>query len=436
MARRSVTSKGEFMFDKKRFSIISLLAVLVLVGAGCARDSGGGGAAGGGGEECPDSEFGCVEVASGDPITLGTLLVISGPNASLGLDSQYGVQIAADMRGDVLGHEIEFDHQDDGCLPEGGQTGAQALVSDPAIVAVIGTSCSSAGVPAAEITSEKGYLMVSPSNTAPDLTDPATHQPFYARTAHNDNIQGAAMAQFAAENRKATTAATIHDGSPYAQGLAEVFATVFEEQYGGQVTTEEAVQVGDKDFKPVLTSIASKSPDYLYYPVFVPEGAGITQQARQTSGLSDTDLAGSDGMLTPDFVEAAGEENTSGMFLSGPDLQFKNSFYEDEFLPAYKEDYGKPASVFHAHAFDATNMIFDAIEEVAIETEDGGLLIPRTELKDAFFDTSGYEGIIGTLTCNEDGDCNPQTTIAVNEVTPAGAFEPAFIATLKLSETE
>lgn len=423
---------------KKHFAIVSIFATMALVTAACARDSGGGssGGGGGGGQECPDSEFGCVEIGADDPITLGTLLVISGANASLGLDSQYGVEIAVDMRGEVAGHEVKLENQDDGCTPEGGQTGAQALVSDPTIAAVIGTSCSSAAVPAAEILSEKGVLLVSPSNTAPDLTDPKTHQDFYARTAHNDKIQGAAMAQFVSEELKGKSAATIHDGSPYAQGLAEVFASVFQDQYNGEVTTEEAIQVGDKDFKPVLTSIAAKSPDFLYYPVFIPEGAGITQQARQTSALSDTDLAGADGMLSSDFVDAAGKDNAAGMFLSGPDLQFKGGFYQDEFLPAYKEKFGKPASVFHAHAFDATNMVLDAIEAVGVETDDGGLLIPRTELKDEFFSTQGYKGVVGTLSCNETGDCNPQTTIAVNEVTPAGEFDPIFTATLKLTETE
>ncbi|MBA3349342.1 MAG: hypothetical protein H0T12_02190, partial [Actinobacteria bacterium] len=98
--------------------------------------------------------------------------------------------------------------------------------------------------------------------------------------------------------------------------------------------------------------------------------------------------------------------------------------------------FGDPASVFHAHAFDATNMVLDAIEEVAVETDDGGLLIPRTQLRDAFFDTSGYKGIIGTLTCDENGDCNPTTTIAVNEVTPSGDFKPSFTITLDLEEAK
>ncbi len=64
-----------------------------------------------------------------------------------------------------------------------------------------------------------------------------------------------------------------------------------------------------------------------------------------------------------------------------------------------------PISVFHAHAFDATNVIFDAIEKVALKDAAGNLYIPRSALKDAIFATKDFQGITGALTCNSDGDC-------------------------------
>ena len=407
------------MKRSKFLSILSLLFALMLIAAACADDDdGGNGTNGEGGDDptavCDEDEFGCVEVAEGDPIVLGSLLVISGENASLGQDSQNGAVLAASLRdpaNEVAGHPIEWDHQDDLCAAEGGQTGAQALAANEQVVAVIGTSCSSAGEPAAQILSESGIVIISPSNTAPSLTAPETHQPFYLRTAHNDEIQGAAMADFASSELEAQSAATIHDGSPYAEGLANVFA----EQFQGEITAQEAVQVGDRDMRPVLTSIAANTPDLIYYPVFVAEGGAITSQAREITELSDTDLAGADGMLTDDWISAAGARNAEGVYLSGPDLEFSGGFYEEEFLPAYEEEFGPTTSVFHAHSFDATNMVLDAIESVAIE--DGGTTyIPRTGLKDALFATSGYSGIIGELTCSETGDCNQEASISVSVV--------------------
>ena len=366
------------------------------------------------GGDCESDEFGCYEVAEGDPIVIGTALVITGANESLGLDSQYGVEVAAQIRPEIAGHTVEFNHQDDGCSAEGGTAAATALVSE-GVAAIIGTSCSSAGTPASEISSAEGILMVSSSNTAPSLTAEETHQPFYARTAHNDEIQGAAMAQFACEVLGVGSAATIDDGSPYADQLANVFARSFEEQCDGTITAEEAITVGDTDFSGVLGNIAAGSPELLYYPIFVAEAALITQQARDTAGLEDTVLAGADGFFSPDWLDATGED-ALGVYNSGPDLAFSGDFYADEFLPAYTEVSGEeePISVFHAHAFDAYNMIADAIEEVAF-TEGGTTYIPRTALRDAFFATSGYEGITGTLTCDETGDC-ADAKISVSQV--------------------
>jgi branched-chain amino acid transport system substrate-binding protein len=81
------------------------------------------------------------------------------------------------------------------------------------------------------------------------------------------------------------------------------------------------------------------------------------------------------------------------------------------------EKYGsEPLSVFHAHAFDATNMILNAIEKVAQQGDDGTLLIGRKALRDALFATANYQGITGTLTCNEFGDCaDPKISISIVE---------------------
>lgn len=392
------------------------ISVMLLVLAACspgASPSGSTAASASGGQDaaaiCAADAFGCVTVAAGDPIVLGTSLVITGANSSLGLDAQYGAQVAVNLRGQVLSHDVELDNQDEGCTADGGTASANLLRSKPEIAAVIGTSCSSAGIPSAQILSEAGILLVSPSNTAVSLTDPASHQPFYARTAHNDKIQGAAMAKYVCEELKLKTAATVHDGSPYAQQLQQVFADNFTSLCAGKVTAQESITVGQTDFSSVLASIATSNngaaPDFLYYPIFVAEGALITQQARQNSALDNTILAGADGIFTPDFVKAAGAAS-EGMYFSGPDLAFAGSTYKDKFLPEYSKVSGEnaPISVFHAHAFDATNMILDAIEKVAID-EGGTLSIPRTALKDAFFATSGYAGITGTLTCDANGDC-------------------------------
>lgn len=424
---------------KRWFAWFTMFAALSLVAAACAGDDTPEGGGGGGGktDACADDEFGCVEVAEGDPISIGTLLVISGENASLGQDSQNGAVLAMDFRdtpGEIAGHPVEFNHQDDGCSAEGGQAGATALAAEPQIVAVIGTSCSSAALGVADtILSDAGIVLISPSNTGPALTDPATHQPFYLRTAHNDKLQGAAVAHFAFREAGWQTASTIHDGSPYADGLQQVFADTFTEE-GGTIAKQEAIQVGDTDFKPLLTDLAADEIDGLFFPIFVAEGGLITAQARTVPGLADTGLAGADGMFTPDWIEAAGADNAEGVFISGPDLTaFADpDFYENDFLPAYQEKFGEePQSVFHAHSFDAMNLVADAIEKIGFD--DGGTFkIPRTALKDELFATTDAPGIVGAHTCDENGDCTPCATMSVQVVEGGDFSSPIFTEELCL----
>ena len=414
--------------------LLVIAAVLSLVAVAC---GGGGGAAP---ADC-DAEFGCVTVAAGEPIELGTLMVITGENQSLGLDSQYGATLAVDYWGDgafdgtvgqIKGHDIALVNEDEGCSAEGGTAGAQKLVTDTQIVAVIGTSCSSAALGVADkIFGDAGIPLVSPSNTGPALTNPATHNPFYLRTAHNDKLQGLVVANFAANELGATSAATIHDGSPYAEGLANAFAESFTAA-GGTITNQVAIQTGESDYSSILTDLASDSPELLYFPIFVAEGGLIAQQA--VANGSFTYLAGSDGMFTPDWIEAAGADNAEGIYISGPDLSSlagDADFYEGEFLAAYNEAYGEPTSVFHAHAFDAVNMVLTAIEAVSIEDGDT-LYIPRMALRDALFATSNFPGLTGNLTCNADGDCQQSATIGVVQVNGGEFSDYIFTETVGL----
>jgi branched-chain amino acid transport system substrate-binding protein len=402
------------------FTTLALLGVLSLVAAGCAGDEGGP-TTGDGGVDCATVEFGCVEVGADDPITIGTLLSISGDTAGLGTDSNHGVELAIDnldgaldgTPGQVLGHDVEVQQEDDLCAAEGGQSGGEALANDPAIAAVIGTTCSSSALGVADkIMSDKGILLFSPSNTGPTLTDPESHQPFYARTAHNDRIQGAIAAEFVLNELGLDTAATINDESPYAAGLAEAFRNNFEAA-GGSITAVEQINSADTDFAALLRSIAADEPGALYFPDFNPACALLAKQAADI--MPDAALLGADGCLATEFFGTAGQA-AEGVYASAPDLTVfaGGDFYKNEFLPAYRDQFGtEPTAVFHGHAYDAANILFDAMEAVAIENDDGSLSIPRQALRDEVFATSGYDGVTGTITCDENGDCATDVTIGI-----------------------
>jgi branched-chain amino acid transport system substrate-binding protein len=357
--------------------------------------------------QCTD-KLGCVDIGPNDPVHIAYAFVTSGDNSTLGLDTKYGAEIAVDdAGGKVLGHAIKFDGQDSGCAAEGGQSAATKIAADKTVVAVIGTDCSSAARAAEPILlTQAGLSMISPANTAPDLTDPAKHIAGYFRTAHNDKVQGAVAADFVAKQLKLTKAATIHDGSIYAQGLAGVFTDQFQKD-GGTITAQEAVNVGDKDMKPVLTRIATGKPDLIYFPIFVAEGGFIAAQIRDVPGLEKTVMMGADGIFSPDFLKAGGK-NVIGMFWSSPNFSAFGSGYQtlvDKYLKKYNVK--STLAPFHAHSYDAMNMILAALQKpgVVVTDPDGTLHVQKQALRDAIAATKDYKGVTGNLTCDPNGDC-------------------------------
>jgi branched-chain amino acid transport system substrate-binding protein len=377
--------------------------------------------------ECTDA-IGCVDVAPGEPIHIAWALTVSGATATLGEDSKGAVEIAVDQRGgELLGHPIEVTGEDTLCNAEGGQAAGTKISADPSVIGVIGTNCSSEARAAMPLIAQAGMVMISPSNTNPDLTNPEhpDHHVGYFRTAHNDLFQGAVAAQFAYNELGLTSAATIHDGSPYAESLQQVFADEFV-KLGGTITAQEAVNVGDTDMKPVLTSIATGAPQIIYFPIFEPEGDLVAAQSKEVPGLESTILMSADGMFADTFPEATGSAAV-GMYLSGPYVSVENADYQ-AFLEAWSTLIGGvPPSGFHAHAYDATNILLNAIEQVAVVDADGTLHVGRQALRDAIFGLKDYPGLTGVLACDENGDCATGEALGVFLISQAevdGAWPP------------
>lgn len=391
---------------------------------------------------CMD-ELGCVEVGPDDPIVVGAMLSVSGATSFYGEDSLGGIEIAISNRdGMLLGREITLVVEDSLCTAEGGQAAAQRMAADETIVGIIGTTCSGAAQGAMPIISEAGMLMISSSNTSPRLTDDdadagGTYYPGYFRTAHNDLFQGAMGARYAVEALRAGAVATIHDGDPYTEGLAVVMANTFA-GLNGEVVFQGAVSKGDTDMSAILTEIAASGPDVVYLPVFVPESEFIVSQARNTPGLEEAVMMTADGSFSGTFAQNTGEAAV-GVIMTGPHVA--GDAY-DAFLVQWEEEIGgAPPSGFHAHAYDAANLLMDAVEAVAEEGDDGTIIIGRQALRDAMQAVEDYDGLTGSLTCQEDspynGDCATGTALAVFEITEAqvneGAWPPPIIWDLSMA---
>jgi branched-chain amino acid transport system substrate-binding protein len=388
-----------------------MVLALALVAAACGDDDGGG--------DTITDALGVIEVQPGEAIQIRAHQAISGPAASLGTDQVRGVELAIADFGQIHGFDVSMGvAEDDLCSAEGGQAGAQAIVAQGNVVAVIGTTCSGAQRAAMPVYSAAGMVLFSGSNTAPNLTSDLqgnageSYLPGYYRTAHNDLFQGAAVARFVFDELGLTRAAAVHDGDPYTQGLATAFQNAFV-SLGGEVPVFTATSgAAGADQTALLTEIAQADVDVVFFPIFPQTGGPeIIQQKDGIAGLEDVVWFGADGLFVSDYISIP---ETEGMYFSGPDLDFganvsatgKNyTQMRDAYIAAYGE---APPASFHAHTYDATVLVLTAIREVGVVGSDGVLRIGKQALRDYLASVADFDGLIGQITCDGFGDCGSQ----------------------------
>ena len=392
--------------------------VLALVAAACGDDSGGEETGGG---SLGDGSLGVVEVAPGQAIQIRSVLELEGESGS-GPTSEKVVRLAVADYGPIHGFDVELGAPiDDGCSPEGGEAAGRAIAADSAVVGVVGTTCSAAAVTAAPLIGGAGMVMISPSNTSPRLTSDlagnaaADHHAGYYRTSDNDLYQGRAVARFLRDEKGLGAVAAIHNGDAYTQSLAEAFVDAFEE-LGGSITGVGVVPRDETHLVPTLTDLAAGAPEALFLPVFRTVGAAIVQQLPEVAGLEGVLRIAGDSSLSDAFLRMPEAE---GMFFSGPDLDFgrnenqSTGLHAVDLLAAYEEAYGTPPeAAFWGHAYDATTLLLEAIEAASFRDDDA-LRIDRAGVREYLDGLSGYGGIIGSISCDEFGDCGVRRLVVV-----------------------
>src|SRR4030042_794106 len=218
---------------------------------------------------------------------------------------------------------------------ESAAAGAQKLISQNNVLAIIGPNASGNAIPAARICEDAGVIMISPWSTNPKTTE---GKKFVFRACFIDAFQGQGMAKFARENLKAQTAAVLYDvASEYNKGIAEFFKKFFEAG-GGKVVAFQSYTKDDKDFSSQLTIIKAANPGVLFLPNYYNEVPLQVQQARRlglTCPLIGSDSWGSQELLT------LGGKDLEGSFFSthyAPDIATATA---QKFIRDYEARYGK-----------------------------------------------------------------------------------------------
>jgi len=190
-------------------------------------------------------------------VRVGILLPETGALASVGGPMIQAAQLPALQvnRSDV-NLEVTTQVEDTQTNSQSGVTAANSLVN-AGFPSVCGSASSGVNVPVSqEVFIPNEVVGCSPSSTALSVTN-LEDDDYIFRTAPSDRLQGRVMAQVAANEQEAETAATLYVNNDYGQQLSDRFSNVFADEHDGEVLQKVAFNQDQSSYSSVVSEALS-----------------------------------------------------------------------------------------------------------------------------------------------------------------------------------
>ncbi|MFC5447811.1 branched-chain amino acid ABC transporter substrate-binding protein [Paenibacillus aestuarii] len=332
-------------------------------------------------------------------IKIATQSPLSGGSAVQGEAIKLGAQMSLDDRKvefEKLGFDLQLVPYDDQADPKKGVANAEIISADPAILGIVGHMNSGVAIPSSVVYEKNNIVMVSPSNTATEVTD--RNLKAVNRIVARDDFQGPAAADYAVHTVKAKNIFVIQDKTAYGQGLADAFKEAAAKQ-GANIVGYEGITVGEKDFNGVLNIALSKKPDFVFFGGLYAEGGLLIKQARDKGII--VPFMGADGWDSQGLVDVAGDKVKDALYASistditkTPDGQ--------KWADQYKTKFGKAPDGYSAYAYDCMTIILNAIKTAS--SANGGKAPTREQVRDAVRATKDFQGVATKVSFDGKGD--------------------------------
>jgi branched-chain amino acid transport system substrate-binding protein len=346
---------------------------------------------------------GCAQERS-DVIKIALACPLTGDVAAVGQGMKRAVEMAIDeanASGSLKGFSIKLEAFDDKADPKEAVNIANRIISDRRIWGVVGHLNSGCSIPASQVYARRSLVMLSPASTNPKLTRQGLKNVF--RICTTDDVQGGFAAGYVLKTLGKNNVAVIHDKTAYGQGLAENFKQSFEKR-GGKIISFNGIDLGDKDFKALLTAINYKNPSLLYFGGMYTEAALISKQARELGMLQP--LFSDDGSFTQEYIKIGGKA-TEGNYATMVGLPPEKLPQSKKFIKSYSRKYSAvDMQPYDPYAYEATNIIIEAINRTKRD---------RSKIID-YIANIKYNGILGKTSFDEKGD-TLNKTVSVYKVT-------------------
>jgi len=390
-------------------------------------------------------------------IKIASDLPVSGKDTSSGKPAENGVHLAVDNANKnhtIPGYTLVFVPKDD-VGPAGihdpsvGAQNVRALIGDALVAGIVGPFNSNVAKAEMPITNQASLAQISPANTNPCLTKEGadvgctgandlvpTLRPSgkvnYFRIATTDDHQGPANADYLYKTLSLKKVYVIDDAETYGIGIADAFSKEWQ-KLGGAVLGRSSEPGSTTSYVSLLTQIATKHPDAIYFGGLDSTGGIlIRQQMEQVPALKNLPFAGGDGIVTSTFSKTIGLNKAGPIYGTLATIDEAQVPSAQTFLNQYNSVYGAAnLGGYSAAGYDCANILIQAIKKAL----DSGAHTPKDSS-----DATGakafraavisavqgidFNGVLGHQAFDQNGD----TTNRVITIYKVGANPPGKFA--------
>ena len=353
--------------------VLGTAGLVVLGMAGCTQSKPGGNASGTNlkiveqvqidenGSEVPSTAGGAPADPAGDgkatcpPVSIAMAGALTGPDAALGINIKYGVQLAVDKHNAANpGCQVQLKTFDTEGDPQKATQIAPQIVDDAFTIGLVGPAFSGETKATGGVFNQAGLVAATASATNVTLSQNGWRTFF--RGLANDGVQGPSVANYLKNTLGAKKVCVVDDSTDYGLGLAQSVRQTLGPVADGACNI--SVKKGDKDFSAAVTQVKGQSPDAVFYGGYYAEAAPFVQQLHD-GGYSGKFVSG-DGTKDPEFVKQAGAASKDAL-LSCPCGPATGTF-ADEYTKKFNQDPG----TYSTEGYDLGTIYVKGIDSGAI----------------------------------------------------------------------
>jgi branched-chain amino acid transport system substrate-binding protein len=347
-------------------------------------------------------------------IVIGINLPFTGADAADAVNLRDGALMAIDeinVLGGIAGKiMIQPLVKDDGTVAAGQYDPAQAatntkqFVAEPSVMAIVGPQMSGSGKAMSPIASDASLMIITPSSTNPDITDPnfaSQYRPsgkaIYFRTVTTDAFQGPYMANYAATNLGIKSVYILDDTGAYGEGIANSFEAQARNK-GINVLGRDKLNPKESDYTTILTKVKAMNPDALYYGGVQQAAVKLAKQAYDI--MPNLPKLGGDGVYSVSFPEDAGRAADNWYAtIAAPDSVDEPQ--AQDWVAKYKSKFGTSPQAYALTAYNAVLVIDDTITRLLTD----GMPITRENVRD-YAQATNLNTLQGLISFDDNGDLN------------------------------